>query len=136
MHHVVAAAALLTAAAAAFIDMRRGRIPDALTYGALGFGLGVSCILGMQTFLCTVSAVAFVILIATYVETASFRLCGGDIKLMAALGAILGILGLVFVTLGVFVILHVIPPKITRPMAPIIFGAVVFSVTMKEVLGC
>jgi prepilin signal peptidase PulO-like enzyme (type II secretory pathway) len=136
MHYFEAAVAMTTAAAASFFDVRTGRIPDTLTLIALGFGLGASCAFGPLTFLTTLGAVGVVVVTATFVEHQSFRFGGGDYKLMAAIGAILGFVGLLLAALGVAALLQILPPKISRPMAPLILGGVVFSVAMKEVLGC
>lgn len=111
-------ASAVVSAIAAVVDVRTERVPDALTMGALGLAVGLAgqalpslawSLLGALTALgaCAVA------------ERASLRLGGGDIKLLAALG---GLLGPPFVLIAGAVALVclrlILVDRIVRPAAP------------------
>ena len=82
------AVALVTVAA--WIDSREGRIPNPLTVSGLLLGLGLGVLLGGVGGLIDAACGA---LVAALVPLLLFRaraLGGGDVKLFAALGALLG----------------------------------------------
>lgn len=84
------AALILLVTAAAFLDAQRGKIPNGLTYPACIFGLCLAGISsgwpGLSTSLLGF-AVGFLPLFALYMLGS---LGGGDVKLMGAVGAIMG----------------------------------------------
>jgi prepilin peptidase CpaA len=83
-------ALVLLVTAASLLDLRRGKIPNALTYPACLFGLGLAAADGGWSGL-TGSllglAVGFLPFFALYLLGG---LGGGDVKLMAAVGALMG----------------------------------------------
>ncbi|WP_181699729.1 A24 family peptidase [Chthonobacter albigriseus] len=83
------ALAVACVAPAAWFDHRTGRIPNWLTYGSLGAGL----VLGLTGGLVGLGGSVLGMLAASAVFVVAFAAgsCGGgDVKLMAALGAIVG----------------------------------------------
>ncbi len=95
-------AALLVAAAAAVLDWRGGRIPNALTAagGLLGLALGWAVHGGWGLFAAAAGGLA-----AALVPLLMFRagaMGGGDVKLLAALGALLGVGAAIEVESAVF----------------------------------
>lgn len=98
------AGATLLAAAAAFFDHRTGRIPDALTLGALGAALVVSAAAGgVRAGLASLLGALIVALVPLGLH-AMGGIGGGDVKLLAALGALLGTLRGLEVELVAFVL--------------------------------
>jgi prepilin peptidase CpaA len=90
--------AVLVTATAAVLDLRTGHIPNWLTIGALGVGIGLRLVRGIYQsgFQGLSSAALFVlvaILVCSLVPLLLFRIAdmgGGDLKLLAALGALCG----------------------------------------------
>jgi len=84
-------AALATTLFAAVIDARTGRIPNPLTLGALALGLALATVRagpwGIVHGVAGALALAFVPLLLFW----RGAMGGGDVKLLAALGALLGI---------------------------------------------
>ncbi|MDH5585638.1 MAG: A24 family peptidase [Nitrospirota bacterium] len=75
---------------AAVIDVRKGRIPNWLTFSLAAFGMGVhSWIHGLEGFVFSLEGlgVGFVCLIFFYIKGG---MGAGDVKLLAAIGTILG----------------------------------------------
>ena len=88
--NLVHAAALVFAGAACVTDLRDGRIPNVLTFGAIGVAFAVHTFLPQGSGL---AHVGFGLLVGLAVFFPFFALGGmgaGDVKLMAALGAWLG----------------------------------------------
>ena len=91
-------AAISAAGIAAAIDYKTGRIPNALTFGALGFGVAVR--LGgpvaqgnwgdLRAAVVTSFAGMLLTAVVPFVLWRARALGGGDLKLFVALGALLG----------------------------------------------
>ena len=86
-------AALVTAALAAVLDARTGRIPNPLTLGALGLGLALAACRGWPLGLLHGAAGALACALVPLLLFRRGAMGGGDVKLMAVLGALLGIDG-------------------------------------------
>ncbi|MBB6487047.1 prepilin peptidase [Rhizobium lusitanum] len=98
------ALAVACATAAAVIDHRRGFIPNALTYPCLLAGLALSLLhgglVGLAIAVAGLLAAGFIF----FVAFAAGSCGGGDVKLMAALGAILGLWPAIDVTLAAIMV--------------------------------
>ncbi len=96
-------AALIVAALGAWADLRSRRIPNWLTLPAAGFGLLLSLALEGRTGLLSSSGgmgLALILLLPGYLG----RVMGaGDVKLMAAVGALLGFRATLIATLAALV---------------------------------
>lgn len=110
-----AAIAVTVAACAALVDVRTGRIPDALTLVALGAGLGMSK--GLAGLASALLGAGVALAACMTVR----RLGGGDVKLLIALGALLGALDVLATAAIAYAVFLVLPPKIVRPAGPPIF---------------
>lgn len=113
VHWWSATSLLLVLVAAATWDMREGRVPNALSYSAIGLGLLLSIVPGGPRFLN--SAGGLLAGGGGFLFLWLFRLVGGgDVKLMAAVGSFVGwpgILSVIFFTAlagGVLGILYLI----------------------------
>lgn len=84
-------AALATALIAATLDARTGRIPDPLTLGALALGLALAGIHGGAWGLVHGAAGALALGFVPLLLFWRGAMGGGDVKLLGALGALLGI---------------------------------------------
>lgn len=117
------AAVVVTVAATGF-DLATRRIPNFITVPAI---LGGALLAGVSWF--AVSGVLAAIAVWAAVEATGRDLGGGDLKLLAAIGSLLGPLAVVLVALvasGVFLLL---PRRIEQPVAPLILvGVLVFSI--------
>lgn len=80
---------LLLCAAAAALDLRTGRIPNLLTAPAAACGLALASLGGGGSLL-SHAAAAGVLLVLGLPLFAAGALGGGDVKLLAAVGALLG----------------------------------------------
>ncbi len=79
--------AIAVCAVAAVLDQRSQRIPNELTFAALGLGLALAIALGTTALTGAVLGAAFALVV--FGVPAAFGLVGmGDVKLMAALGAL------------------------------------------------
>src|SRR3954447_22625979 len=81
---------ILLVTATALFDLRSGKIPNALTYPACIFGLGLSIAEGGGLGLTNSLAGLAVGFLPFFVLYLSGGLGGGDVKLMAAVGALMG----------------------------------------------
>jgi prepilin peptidase CpaA len=84
--------AVLTAAAGAYTDFRRGHIPNGLTFGALALGVVLQAVFAEHPAQGVLTALLGALLCGL-VPWVFFKLSamgGGDVKLFAALGALLG----------------------------------------------
>lgn len=120
----MAFAALAIAVCAAWFDWRARRIPNWLTLTALAIAIAIG---GLD-------AIAGAILCASIPLVLWSRgvLGGGDVKLLAALGATQAFAG-VMGAAAAFVFVIGAPPKIMRPLAPAIAVGVALS-CLSEVL--
>lgn len=123
-HALVLCITLVSCVAAAIVDVRTGRIPDALTVGALGFGLGVSASQGAVALAWSILTV-LAILALSLVSSTRIHIGGGDMKLLAAIGALLGVLSALATVVIALAIVQLLPPRISRPAAPAILAGVV-----------
>jgi prepilin peptidase CpaA len=106
--------AFIAGAASAGTDTLRGRIPNAITLPALALGLGLHAVLGRASLL--ISVLGFFVAAGfpwlLHRLTRGQAIGGGDVKLFAALGALLGpVAGLEvemssFMLLGLFALLR------------------------------
>lgn len=90
LHTLQGAALAALLLAAAWTDLRRGKIPNALTVSGLIAGLALSSAAGLGVLVGSVQAVAlaFALGLALF---AGRVLGGGDVKLLIALAAMLGL---------------------------------------------
>jgi prepilin peptidase CpaA len=131
----VACAAVIVAAAAAWLDVRTGRIPDLLTLTALGFGLGVAVPQGVASLAWAVLGVGIALYGCLLLATPKLWLGGGDMKLLMALGALLGPLGILLVGAGTAIIIGFSAPKIERRLGPGILVSTVGAILLKTLLS-
>ena len=90
MNSVVAVIALAIGFAACVTDVRTRRIPNALTFGAAALGLAFHGVVGGFAGLWT-AGLGWVVGVALFLPFFMLRgMGGGDVKLLAALGAWLG----------------------------------------------
>lgn len=80
---------VLVAGAGAWFDVRERRVPNWLTVGGLGLGLALGALAGPEGFLAALAGAGLAFLVALPVFLAG-GLGGGDVKLLAAVGAFLG----------------------------------------------
>lgn len=99
-----AALAVACALPAAWIDHRHGRIPNRLTYGFLAAGLVLALVGGGFTALGGAVLGMLAAAIVFLVAFAAGSCGGGDVKLMAALGAIVGVPEAVDLTLAALLV--------------------------------
>ena len=82
--------ALLLAGAAGFIDLHTGRIPNRLTLAGMGVGLALGAIVGGPRGALLALAAALVTATIPLLLFKFNAMGGGDVKLLAGLGALLG----------------------------------------------
>lgn len=80
---------VLVAAGGIWWDVREGRVPNALTGGALLLGLALGIWGGMETFVSALAGAGAGFAVALPVFLVG-GLGGGDVKLLAAMGSLLG----------------------------------------------
>jgi prepilin peptidase CpaA len=109
-HLVLVSTTVLSAAIAAVIDWRSGRIPNPLTFSTLLLGLILNAVLGGVTGLVE-SLIGLVVCAAVpgsvYWASRGAGIGGGDLKLFAAFGALLGPMQGLEVELSSFLLLGI-----------------------------
>jgi prepilin peptidase CpaA len=90
LHYVQTGSALILALTAAWTDHRTGTIPNRLTISALFFGLGLGLASGTAGGFLLAIAGAFATALVPLILFRFGAMGGGDVKLFAALGALLG----------------------------------------------
>lgn len=75
---------------AAVVDARTGRIPNALTYPGIGCGLALGLWPGLGPELAASLAGLFIVFVPALALFALSGIGGGDVKLLAAVGALVG----------------------------------------------
>jgi prepilin peptidase CpaA len=99
--------ALAASLVAAVWDARTGRIPNLLTLPLIAFALVASAVSGLQAALLSISGLGVCALVPVllYRISQGRGIGGGDVKLFAALGALLGPVKGLEVEFGAFVVL-------------------------------
>lgn len=93
---------VLYAVSAAFIDLSSRRIPNSLTYGGILFGLGIGLLPQFEPSLANSLLGLLIAFAPSLILFALGSIGGGDVKLLTALGALLGypqILDVLFYTI-------------------------------------
>jgi prepilin peptidase CpaA len=102
---------------AAISDIRTGKVSNSLTIPAMVFGVALGGVLALPCLLtCGALAIA--------VQRGGRVLGAGDLKLLAAMGALLGPAGVLATLLVVVGVVIDRAPAIRRPLAPDVLGAV------------
>lgn len=83
--------ATLVAIAAAIVDVRQHRIPNAITYPAIGLGMVIRCSLYGWRGLASAIAGAMVATGIMFLFYCVKAMGAGDVKLMAAIGSLVGL---------------------------------------------
>lgn len=109
-HSLIAAVALLVGIIAAVTDLRSGRIPNKLTLSAMLLGVAIHGVLGgvagvLESLIGLLIASAVPGLL--YAATKGVAIGGGDLKLFATMGALLGPMQGLEVELSAFLLLGI-----------------------------
>lgn len=129
MWNARAAAALALAMGAAFVDARRRRIPNALVAAGLLAAFALSAADGHWWLF------AGLLVGPLLYAWPGHIVGGGDVKLAAAIGALIGpVCGLGVLSVAV-AIYYALPPRIFRPFAPCVFIGTATAFII-EVLPC
>lgn len=121
------ALAIVAVAVATVFDLRTRRIPDTLSLLVIGVALGHA--VDGVAFVLAVSGGAVVLGSALLLERTGHRFGGGDLKMLVAVGALLGPIFGLSALVASLVALRAAPARIERPLGPFLFlGVVVASV--------
>lgn len=122
--------ALPLLAIAAVTDARTRRIPNALTIGAIVVGLALAVARGeLAAAALGVVAGGVPALLASLGRRMAIG--GGDVKLLAACGAIAGAVEVLVLELVAVAVLRMLPARIQRPLAPVVLASAAFVLCLR-----